>query len=151
MSVNESTRRLTIGLAKVLPEVNDGSIAVRSLAISEGDLALIAVESTMPDINATEKCSAVATCHPELAGLVGVKRLIFVKWDAAPERFIANAFEPVKITGVRFESDTLTSQTVAKVLVDEAGLDAIFDLDKGERPRLASVLTQHVLEIVISS
>jgi transcription antitermination factor NusA-like protein len=147
--MKQMVQRVRTELASVVPEVADQTVTIHSVAILRRSVALVAVGSNVPTTDAVKKCSIATTIHPEIAAALDVPKLLFVKWDPVPERFIANTFAPAKIIGVRFESDSDTGQRIAKVLVDQAGLHSIYDLDAGERPRLASVLTQCDLEIVM--
>jgi transcription antitermination factor NusA-like protein len=148
--MNETIKRLQIELAKIVPEAADLSLQIRAIALLESGAALVAVESNALAVDAIEKCRVAVTSHPEIARSIGANELLFVKWDAVPERFIANAFAPATVIEVRSETDGVSGRRIARVLVDESGLDAVYDLDAGERPRLASVLTQCDLEIVLS-
>jgi transcription termination/antitermination protein NusA len=131
-------------LSHRIAEVRNQVVAIPACAIVPGKLAMIAVRSNDPLLDPVRACIG-CNCRRALA----VKEVVFVLWDAIPERFIANAMCHVDVRRVVIVRDPDIDGLVAKVVVDESqfgeavGPESVF-------PRAAAMLTQVDIEIVFA-
>lgn len=127
-----------------IPEINDGTVLIYSVAREAGNRSKVAVYSENPNVDPIGACigehgSRIANIINNLGG----EKIDIVKYDKDPEVFIANALSPAKNLHV--------------IVADEKGTEAmvIADADnfslaigkKGQNARLASRLTHYRIDI----
>lgn len=127
-----------------IPELQDGSIMLYSVARDAGNRSKVAVYSTNERIDAIGSCigergSRIASILKELNG----EKIDLVLYDEDPTVFIANALSPAKNVIVNI-TDEVKKEALAIVTDDNLSL-AIGK--KGSNIRLASKITKYKIEI----
>jgi len=127
-----------------IPEINDGSVLVYSVARDAGSRSKVAVYSENPRIDAIgacigEKGSRIANILKEISG----EKIDIVKYDNTPETFIENALSPAKNLKVLI-MDPKKNQ--AMVIADKENFTLAIG-KKGQNARLASKLTHYRIDI----
>ena len=128
----------------MIPELQDGTIILYSVARDAGNRCKVAVYSTNDRIDAIGSCIGekgcrIATILKELNG----ERVDLVLYDEDPTVFIANAMSPAKNVIVNILDDV---KKEALVIVTDDNLSLAIG-KKGSNIRLASKLTKYKLEI----
>ncbi len=126
-----------------VPEIYDGLIEIKSIAREPGDRSKIAVASKVDNIDAVGTCvgmrgSRVQMVVNELNG----ERIDILEWSPNPEKFIAEALSPAKISSVTI-NEALKS---ARVVVPNDQLSLAIG-KKGQNVRLAAKLTNWNIDI----
>lgn len=126
-----------------VPEIYDGLIEIKSIAREPGDRSKIAVASKADNIDAVGTCvgmrgSRVQMVVNELNG----ERIDILEWSPNPEKFIAEALSPAKISSVII-NEALKS---ARVIVPNDQLSLAIG-KKGQNVRLAAKLTNWNIDI----
>jgi transcription termination/antitermination protein NusA len=127
-----------------IPEINDGTILVYSVAREPGIRSKIAVYSENPRVDAIGSCigergSRIANILKELGG----EKLDIIPYDKDTVTFIKNALSPAKDTYVFILDE---KKTEALVIVNDENLSLAIG-KKGINVRLASRLTHHKLDV----
>ena len=127
-----------------IPEINDGSVLIYSVAREAGYRSKVAVYSTNSNIDAIGVCigskgSRVANILKELNG----EKIDLIKYDADPVEFIKNAMSPAKDVIVSI-TDEKNKKALAIVNNDNLSL-AIGK--KGLNVKLASRLTKYTIDV----
>ncbi len=128
----------------MIPELQDGTIILYSVARDAGNRSKVAVYSTNERIDAIGSCigekgSRIASILKELNG----ERIDLVLYDEDPATFIASAMSPAKNVIVNILDDV---KKEALVIVTDDNLSLAIG-KKGSNIRLASKLTKYKLEI----
>ena len=127
-----------------IPEINDGSVLIYSVARDPGNRSKVAVYSERANIDPIgacigEKGSRIARIIEELHG----EKLDVVKYDKDPAVFIENALAPAKELTVAV---TDPKKQEAMVIADGDNFSLAIG-KKGQKARLASKLTHYKIEI----
>ncbi len=127
-----------------IPEINDGSVLVYSVARDAGSRSKVAVYSENSNIDPIgacigEKRSRINNIIAEVAG----EKIDLVKYDKDPATFIANALAPAKNLHVII---TDPKKQEAIVVVDDDNFSLAIG-KKGQNARLASKLTHYKIDI----
>lgn len=127
-----------------IPEINDGSVLVYSVARDAGSRSKVAVYSENPNIDPIgacigEKGSRISNIIEEIAG----EKIDLVKYDKDPSVFIANALAPAKNLHVII-TDPKKQESI--VVVDDDNFSLAIG-KKGQNARLASKLTHYKIDI----
>ncbi len=127
-----------------IPEINDGSVLVYSVARDAGSRSKVAVYSENSNIDPIGSCigekrSRITRIIDELAG----EKIDLVKYDKDPQVFIANALAPAKNLHVVI---TDPKKQEAIVVVDDENFSLAIG-KKGQNARLASKLTHYKIDI----
>lgn len=135
---------LRLLLARIVPEVADGTVQIVAVARAPGERAKVAVTSEAPGIDPVGACvgaggSRVDMLRQELAG----ERVDIVRWASDPAVYIRHALAPVEVH--RIHLDPLRRQ--AHVEVTPENLPVAIGT-RGQNVRLASRLTGWRLVIV---
>jgi len=127
-----------------VPEVADGTVEIAAVAREAGHRTKIAVRSTKPGVNAKGACigpvgARVRNVMNELHG----EKIDIVDWSDDPERLVASALSPAKVTKVRIvDLDTKSAQ----VTVPDYQLSLAIGKE-GQNARLAARLTGWRIDI----
>jgi N utilization substance protein A len=127
-----------------VPEVADGTVEIAAIAREAGHRTKIAVRSTRPGVNAKGACigpvgSRVRNVMTELNG----EKIDIVDWSDDPERLVASALSPAKVTRVKIvDLDTKSAQ----VIVPDYQLSLAIGKE-GQNARLAARLTGWRIDI----
>ncbi len=127
-----------------VPEINDGSVLIYSVARDAGNrskVALFSERSNIDPIGACigEKSSRINRINNELSG----EKIDLVKYDKDPAVFIANALAPAKNLHVII---TDPKKCEAIVVADSDNFSLAIG-KKGQNARLASRLTHYKIDI----
>ncbi len=127
-----------------IPEINDGSVILYSVAREAGNRSKVAVYSENPNIDPIgacigEKGSRIARIISELHG----EKLDVVKYDKDPAIFIENALSPAKDLTVAI---TDPKKQEAMVIADGENFSLAIG-KKGQNAKLASKLTHYKIDI----
>ena len=127
-----------------IPEINDGSVILYSVAREAGNRSKVAVYSENPNIDPIgacigEKGSRIARIISELHG----EKLDVVKYDKDPAVFIENALSPAKDLTVAI---TDPKKQEAMVIADGENFSLAIG-KKGQNAKLASKLTHYKIDI----
>ena len=122
-----------------IPEINDGTVIIYSVARDAGSRSKVAVYSENPNVDPIgacigEKGSRIARIIEELHG----EKLDVVKYDKDPAVFIANALSPAKDLTVAI---TDPKRLEAMVIADGDNFSLAIG-KKGQNARLATRLTK---------
>lgn len=122
-----------------IPEINDGTVMIYSVARDAGNRSKVAVYSENPNVDPIgacigEKGSRIARIIEELHG----EKLDVVKYDSDPAVFIANALSPAKDLTVAV---TDPKKQEAMVIADGDNFSLAIG-KKGQNARLATKLTK---------
>ncbi len=122
-----------------IPEINDGTVMIYSVARDAGNRSKVAVYSEKPSVDPIgacigEKGSRIARIIEELHG----EKLDVVKYDSDPAIFIENALSPAKDLTV-----AITDQKKLEAMVIADGDNFSLAIGKkGQNARLATKLTK---------
>ena len=127
-----------------IPEINDGTVMLYSVARDAGNRSKVAVYSENPSVDPIgacigEKGSRIARIIEELHG----EKLDVVKYDSDPAVFIENALSPAKELTVAI---TDPKKQEAMVVADGDNFSLAIG-KKGQNARLASKLTHFKIDI----
>ena len=127
-----------------IPEINDGTVMLYSVARDAGNRSKVAVYSENPQVDPIgacigEKGSRIARIIEELHG----EKLDVVKYDSDPAVFIENALSPAKELTVAI---TDPKKQEAMVVADGDNFSLAIG-KKGQNARLASKLTHYKIDI----
>ena len=127
-----------------IPEINDGTVMLYSVARDAGNRSKVAVYSDNPQVDPIgacigEKGSRIARIIEELHG----EKLDVVKYDKDPAIFIENALSPAKELTVAI---TDPKKQEAMVIADGDNFSLAIG-KKGQNARLASKLTHYKIDI----
>lgn len=127
-----------------IPEINDGTVMLYSVARDAGNRSKVAVYSENPQVDPIgacigEKGSRIARIIEELGG----EKLDVVKYDSNPALFIENALSPAKELTVAI---TDPKKQEAMVIADGDNFSLAIG-KKGQNARLASKLTHYKIDI----
>ena len=127
-----------------IPEINDGTVMLYSVARDAGNRSKVAVYSENPQVDPIgacigEKGSRIARIIEELHG----EKLDVVKYDSDPAIFIENALSPAKELTVAI---TDPKKQEAMVIADGDNFSLAIG-KKGQNARLASKLTHFKIDI----
>ena len=127
-----------------IPEINDGTILVHSVARDAGSRSKVAVSSINDRIDPIGSCigekgSRIANILKEING----EKIDIVKYDSDPSIFIQNALAPAKNLKVLI-SDPKKNE--AMVIADKENFTLAIG-KKGQNARLASRLTKYKIDI----
>ncbi|MFC4336744.1 transcription termination factor NusA [Salininema proteolyticum] len=127
-----------------VPEIEEGSVEVKSIAREAGHRTKIAVHATTPDVNAKGACigpmgSRVRAVMSELGG----EKIDIVDWSEDPRVFVANSLSPAKTTSVEVVDEDNRSTAV---VVPDYQLSLAIGRE-GQNARLAVRLTGWRIDI----
>ena len=130
-----------------IPEINDGTVLIYSVARDAGNRSKVAVYSENPSVDPIgacigEKGSRIARIIEELHG----EKLDVVKYDSDPAVFIENALSPAKELTVAI---TDPKKKEAMVIADGDNFSLAIG-KKGQNARLAHRLTDYKIDIKTS-
>ncbi|MBR3226179.1 MAG: transcription termination factor NusA [Atopobiaceae bacterium] len=126
-----------------IPEVHDGIVRVRAVARDPGVRSKVAVSSSIDGPDPVGACvgpkgSRVRAVVAELRG----ERVDVIQWNDDPERYIANALSPARVSRVVVDVET----NRATVIVPDDQLSLAIGKE-GQNARLAARLTGYHIDI----
>lgn len=131
-----------------VPEIQEGSVEIMSIAREAGHRSKIAVRSTRPGINAKGACigemgSRVRAVTSELND----EKIDIVSWSEDPAEYITGALSPAKVAGVQVDPQ---GRYQARAIVPDDQLSLAIGKE-GQNARLAAKLTGWRIDIVAES
>lgn len=125
-----------------VPEVASGAVVIKSVAREAGSRTKIAVTSTQESVDPIGSCvghrgTRIATIIGELGG----EKIDVIEWSEEPEKFIAHALSPAKVSAVE-----LGAKTIAVATVPDDQLSLAIGKE-GQNVRLAAKLTGWKIDI----
>ncbi|OQY09628.1 MAG: transcription termination/antitermination protein NusA [Fusobacteriia bacterium 4572_132] len=126
-----------------IPEIEEGTIVIKSIVREAGSRAKVAVFSENSEVDTIGACigqngSRIKMIVEELKG----EKIDIIKWKEKKEEFISNALSPAKITRVNI----LENNKEAKVIVPKEQLSLAIGKN-GQNVRLAAKLTGMKIDI----
>ncbi|MGO0122990.1 transcription termination factor NusA [Desulfothermobacter acidiphilus] len=126
-----------------VPELQDGTVELKTMVREPGSRAKIAVYSRDPHVDPLGACvgprgSRIQAVVNELRG----EKIDVVRWDADSSRFIAEALSPAKVTAVEIWEE----EKIARVIVPDNQLSLAIGRE-GQNARLAAKLTGWKIDI----
>ncbi len=125
-----------------VPEISSGTVVIKSIAREPGYRTKIAVASTESGIDPIGSCVGQrGTRIMAVINELGGEKIDVIQWQEDPEKFIANALSPAKISGVKIED-----KNTATVFVSPEQFSLAIGKD-GRNVRLAANLTGWKIDI----
>ena len=130
-----------------VPEVYDGTVAIKAVARDPGSKAKVAVTTKEPNLDPVGACVGVKGARvqaivDELKG----EKIDVVNWDENPAIFIVNSLAPAEVSKIIMEE---TGDKVTAVVPDKQLSVAIGR--RGQNVRLASQLTGWMINVTTES
>lgn len=129
-----------------VPEIEDGTVEIKAIAREAGYRSKVAVTSHHQDVDAVGACVGPAgqrarAVQKELHN-EDLERIDIIRWSDDPEKFVANALSPAKVTNVYLYPDDGT----AMIVVPDYQLSLAIGRE-GQNARLAARLTGWRIDI----
>lgn len=126
-----------------VPEIQQGTVHIKSIAREAGSRSKIAVSSVDPDVDATGACIGKGSMRIEkvVQELRGEK-VDIIEWSPDPARFIAKALSPTRVLMVYLNE----AERAARVIVPDNQLSLAIGKE-GQNARLAVKLTGWKIDI----
>ena len=126
-----------------VPEIQDGTVEIKSVAREPGMRSKIAVYSANEEIDPVGSCVGqkglrVQAVVDELRG----EKIDIVKWNEDPAKYIANSLSPAKVVSVAVNED----KKMSRVIVPDYQLSLAIGKE-GQNARLAAKLTGWKIDI----
>ena len=144
--VSRSCKELISALfALEVPEINAGTVEIKSVSREAGSRTKIAVIATEDKIDPVGSCVGQrGTRVQAVLGEIGDEKIDIVLWDEDVEQFIMNALSPAKTRRIVISS----KENRATVYVDKESLSLAIGKG-GQNVRLASKLTGWGIDVVL--
>lgn len=143
--VSRASNGLLDGLFKrEVPEVNSGSVVIKTIAREAGNRSKVAVYSNQPGIDPVGSCVGQKGVRVQaiIQELGGIEKIDIIQWIDDMKQYIAQALSPAKDIKVEVKED----EKVAHVYVAKEDLSLAIGKE-GQNVRLASKLTGYRIEI----
>lgn len=126
-----------------VPEINDGTVEIKTIAREAGSRTKIAISSRNENVDPVGACvgqkgSRIRAIVDELRG----EMIDVIKWSPIEEDYIASALSPAKVLQVGLDEDT----RIARVVVPDFQLSLAIGKE-GQNARLAAKLTGWKIDI----
>jgi N utilization substance protein A len=144
--VSRSDKDLIAGLFKLeVPEINAGTVEIKSIAREGGSRTKIAVIAHEDKIDPVGSCVGQrGTRVQAVLAEIGDEKIDIVLWDEDVEQFIMNALSPAKTKRISINS----KENKATVYVERDSLSLAIGKG-GQNVRLASKLTGWGIDVVL--
>ena len=127
-----------------IPEIQDGTIEIKSVAREAGSRSKVAVESHNQNVDAVGSCIGT---HGTRLGVIleelGGEKIDIIEYSNDPKKFIAAALAPARVLNIEFSSESPNTCT-ATVPNNQLSLSIG---NRGQNVRLAARLTGHKIDI----
>ena len=142
--VSRSDEGLIKGLFELeVPEINAGTVEIKSIAREAGSRTKMAVIATEDKIDPVGSCVGQrGTRVQAVLDEIGEEKIDIVLWDENVEQFIANSLSPAKVLNIKISS----KESKATVFVNKDNLSLAIG-KAGQNVRLASKLTGWGIDI----
>ena len=144
--VSRSDKELISGLFRLeVPEINAGTVEIKSIAREAGSRTKMAVIATEEKIDPVGSCVGQrGTRVQAVLAEIGEEKIDIVLWDEDVEQFIMNALSPAKTRRIVINS----KENKATVFVESDSLSLAIGKG-GQNVRLASKLTGWGIDVVL--
>lgn len=144
--VSRSDKELIRGLFELeVPEINAGTVEIKSIAREAGSRTKLAVIATEDKIDPVGSCVGQrGTRVQAVLAEIGEEKIDIVLWDEDVEQFIMNALSPAKTKKISISS----KDNKATVYVEQESLSLAIGKG-GQNVRLASKLTGWGIDVVL--
>ncbi len=131
-------------LEKEVPEIKQGTVEIKAVAREAGSRSKVAVAATQRGVDPVGSCVGmrgvrIQNIVKELHG----EKIDVVEWDPNPEKFVANALSPAKVTDVILFPEV---DNTALVIVPQRQLSLAIGKE-GQNARLVAKLTGWRIDI----
>ncbi|MDR0974852.1 MAG: transcription termination factor NusA [Ruminococcus sp.] len=129
-----------------IPEVNDGTVEIKSISREAGIMSKVAVWSNNPEVDAIGTC--IGPKSSRIGGIVNElrgERIDLIEYIDDPALFIANALSPAEVTEVNI-LEPVGDELSSEVIVPAAQLSLAIG-KKGINAKLAARLTGYKIDI----
>ncbi|MDD4607315.1 MAG: transcription termination factor NusA [Patescibacteria group bacterium] len=127
-----------------IPEINNGSVEIKSIAREAGSRTKIAVESKQENVDPIGSCVGQRGARIQvIISELGGEKIDIINYNEKPETYISNALAPAKVSKIEINEET----KIAKVMVKNDQLSLAIG-KSGQNVRLAAHLTGWKLAIV---
>ncbi len=127
-----------------VPEIQDGTVIIHSIAREAGSRTKIAVYSRDENVDAIGSCiGSKGMRKNNITNEIAGEKIDIVKYSEDPEEFIKAALAPAQVVSVNLSDD---GQKACTVLVDEDQLSLAIG-KKGQNARLVARLTGYKIDI----
>ncbi len=127
-----------------IPEIQDGTVEIKSVSRESGSRSKVAVESHNKDVDAVGSCiGAHGTRLGAIIDELGGEKIDLIEYSDDPEKFIASALAPAHVLKVEFDSNT---PNTCKATVPDNQLSLSIG-NRGQNVRLAAKLTGYKIDI----
>ncbi len=131
-------------LEKEVPEIKQGAVEIKAIAREAGSRSKVAVAATQRGVDPVGSCVGmrgvrIQNIVKELHG----EKIDVVEWNADPEKFVANALSPAKVTDVILFPEL---DKTALVIVPQKQLSLAIGKE-GQNARLVAKLTGWRIDI----
>ena len=131
-------------LEKEVPEIKQGTVEIKAIAREAGSRSKVAVAATQRGVDPVGSCVGmrgvrIQNIVKELHG----EKIDVVEWDSNPEKFVANALSPAKVTDVILFPEV---DNTALVIVPQRQLSLAIGKE-GQNARLVAKLTGWRIDI----
>lgn len=127
-----------------VPEIQAGTVEIKSIAREAGSRTKMAVFASNPALDPVGSCVGQrGTRVQAVLAEVGDEKIDIILWDENSEQFIRNALSPARVRALSLDNE----QMHAKVQVDPDQLSLAIG-KSGQNVRLASKLTGYTIDIL---
>lgn len=127
-----------------IPEIQDGTVVIKSIAREAGSRTKVAVYSNNPEVDPIGACIGPKGIRKNnISEEVGGEKIDIIRYSEDTAEFIASALAPAKVNSVTLVDEATKSY---RVMVDEDQLSLAIGV-KGQNARLAVRLTQCSIDI----
>jgi N utilization substance protein A len=127
-----------------IPEIQDGTVLIKSIAREAGSRTKVAVYSTNEEVDPIGACIGPKGIRKNtISAELGGEKIDIIKYSENAADFIASALAPAKVNSVTLIDEETNSY---RVMVDEDQLSLAIGV-KGQNARLAVRLTQCSIDI----
>lgn len=132
---------------KMIPEVQEGKVLIKSIAREAGQRSKVAVTSDSSEVDAVAACVGIkGQVIQSIMAELGGEKVDIIKWSEAPEEYIANSLAPASALEVKVFEDEEEDEPIARVIVPDHQLTLAIGI-KGQNARLAAKLTGYKMDL----
>lgn len=134
-----------------IPEVQEGKVAIKSIAREAGLRSKVAVSAVAPDVDAVACCVGVkGAIIQSITSELGGEKIDIIRWSNNKKEYIANSLAPAKVTDVQLLEAEDEDEPIAHVVVPDDQLTLAIG-GKGQNARLAAKLTGYKMDLYSES
>ncbi|RRJ54839.1 transcription termination/antitermination protein NusA [Paenibacillus oralis] len=132
---------------KKIPEVQEGKVAIKSIAREAGIRSKIAVTAAAPEVDAVACCVGVkGAIIQSIAAELNGEKIDIIKWSSDEKEYISNSLAPARVLDVQLFENEDENEPIALVVVPDDQLTLAIGV-KGQNARLAAKLTGYKMDL----